>query len=138
MIFAFITLSASLAAYAIHRFASRRLRRAPPWDCGFPDPRPITQYTAGSFAQPIRRVFGTSVFLAREHVEMPPPGDRRPARLRVELRDLVWETFYTPVAAAVDTTAGRLNILQFQTIRRYLSLVVGALVALLLVLAIWL
>ena len=138
LIFVFITLSASLAIYAIHRFASRALRRAPPWDCGFPDARPITQYTAGSFAQPIRRVFGSSVFLAREHVEMPPPGDRRPARLRVELRDLVWEQLYLPVVAAVDATAGRLNILQFQTIRRYLSLVVAALVALLLVLAIWL
>jgi len=138
LIFLFITLSASLAVYAIHRFASRALRRAPPWDCGFPDPRPITQYTAGSFAQPIRRVFGTSVFLAREHVEMSPPGDRRPARLTVKLRDLVWETLYAPVAAAVDATAGRLNILQFQTIRRYLSLVVAVLVTLLLVLAIWL
>ena len=138
LIFLFISLSASLAIYAIHRFASRALRRAPPWDCGFPDARSITQYTAGSFAQPIRRVFGTSVFLAREHVEMAPPGDRRPARLTVELRDLVWETLYAPVANAVDATAGRLNILQFQTIRRYLSLVVAALIILLLVLAIWL
>src|SRR5216683_280709 len=137
LIFLFISLSASLAVYAIHRFASRALRRAPPWDCGFPDARPITQYTAGSFAQPIRREFGTTVFLARERVEMAPPGDRRPARLTVELRDLVWETLYAPVANAVDATAGRLNILQFQTIRRYLSLVVAALIALLLVLAIW-
>jgi formate hydrogenlyase subunit 3/multisubunit Na+/H+ antiporter MnhD subunit len=138
LIFLFISLSASLAVYAIHRFASRALRRAPPWDCGFPDARPITQYTAGSFAQPIRRVFGTTVFLAREHVQMSPPGDRRPARLTVELRDLVWETIYAPVAGAVDAIAGRLNILQFQTIRRYLSLVVAALIVLLLVLAIWL
>jgi hydrogenase-4 component B len=138
LIFVFITLSASLAIYAIHRFASRALRRAPPWDCGFPDPRPITQYTAGSFAQPIRRVFGTSLFLAREHVDMPLPGDRRPARLEVQMRDLIWDGLYVPVAGAVDATAGRLNILQFQTIRRYLSLVVAALVALLLVLAIWL
>ena len=138
LIFLFISLSASLAVYAIHRFASRVLRRAPPWDCGFPDARPITQYTAGSFAQPIRRVFGSSVFLAREHVYMPPPGDHRPARLEVELRDLVWDTLYVPIAGAVDAVAGRVNILQFQTIRRYLSLVVAALVALLLVLAIWL
>ena len=58
-----------------------RLRRAPAWDCGFPDPSPATQYTAGSFAQPIRRVFGTVVFRAREHVEMPPPGDTRAGAL---------------------------------------------------------
>ncbi len=55
-------------------------------------PSPVTQYTADSFAQPIRRVFGTIVFRAREHVDMPPPGDIRPARLTVEWRDLVWDT----------------------------------------------
>ena len=59
-----------------------RLRRAPAWDCGYPDASPATQYTAGSFAQPIRRVFGTIVFRAREQVDMPPPGDTRPARLQ--------------------------------------------------------
>ena len=75
------SISGTLAAFAIHRLASDRLRRAPAWDCGYPDPSPATQYTADSFAQPIRRVFGTVVFRAREHVEMPPPGDMRPARL---------------------------------------------------------
>ena len=137
LVFVFIGLSASLAIYAIHRVASHALRRAPPWDCGFPSTSPITQYTAGSFAQPIRRVFGTSVFQAREHVEMPPPGDRRPARLHVDLRDLVWDVFYVPVATGVEVVAGRLNVLQFQTIRRYLSLVFAALILLLLVLGIW-
>ena len=37
--------AASLAAFAIHRLASDRLRRAPAWDCGYPDPSPATQYT---------------------------------------------------------------------------------------------
>jgi hydrogenase-4 component B len=41
------------------------------------------------------------------------------------------------VAASVATTSERLNHLQFLTIRQYLSLVFGALVTLLLVLAIW-
>ena len=137
LVFLFIGVSASLSIYAIHRLASRALRRAPPWDCGFPSTSPITQYTAGSFAQPIRRVFGTTVFRAREHVQMAPPGDRRPARLRVELRDLIWETLYTPVATAVSVAADRLNYLQFQTIRRYLSLVFASLIVLLLVLELW-
>ena len=47
------------------------MRRGPAWDCGFPDPSPATQYTADSFAQPIRRVFGEVVFRARERVDMP-------------------------------------------------------------------
>lgn len=137
LVFLFVAASASLAAFAIHMLASRATRRAPAWDCGFPDCDPATQYTAGSFAQPIRRVFGTLVFRAREHIEMPPPGDMRPARLGVVLRDLIWEFAYAPIAAAVAFASTRLDILQSLTIRGYLSLVFGALVGLLLVLAIW-
>lgn len=137
LVFVFIAISASLAAYAIHRLASDRLRRAPAWDCGYPDASPVTQYSADSFAQPIRRVFGTLVFRAREHGEMPPPGDMRPARLLVVVRDLVWDAAYAPLASGVSLAALRLNRLQFLTIRQYLSLVFGALVTLLVVLAIW-
>ena len=130
-------MSGALAAFAIHRLASDRLRRAPAWDCGYPDANPATQYTAMSFAQPIRRVFGTMVFHARETVEMPPPGDTRPARMTVEMRDLIWDSLYAPVAAGIGIAADRLNRLQFLTIRQFLSLVFGVLVILLLVLAIW-
>jgi hypothetical protein len=137
LVFLFTAISALLAAYVIHRFASRALRRAPPWGCGFPGLSPTAQYTAGSFAQPIRRVFGTLAFRARERVDMPAPGDLRPARLTVELRDLIWDGLYAPIAGAVSFAADRLNHLQFLTIRRYLSLVFIALVALLLVLALW-
>jgi hydrogenase-4 component B len=137
LVFLFMVTSGSLAAIAIHRLASDRLRRAPAWDCGYPDGSPVTQYTASSFAQPIRRVFGSVVFQAREHVEMPPPGDLRPARLTVELRDLIWDTLYAPIASTVNFAAVRLNALQFLTIRQFLSLVFAALVVLLLVLALW-
>ena len=58
------------------------------------------------------------VFRAREHVEMPPPGDARPARLTVELRDLVWDALYAPIAGGVGFAADRLNHLQFLTIRQ--------------------
>jgi formate hydrogenlyase subunit 3/multisubunit Na+/H+ antiporter MnhD subunit len=137
LVFLFIAFSAALAVYSIHLLASNVVRRAPPWDCGFPDPSPVTQYSAGSFAQPIRRVFGTLIFRAREHVSIPPPGDMRPAQFHVDLRDLVWDFLYAPLAGAVSITADRLNVLQFLTIRRYLTLVFLALVTLLLVLAIW-
>jgi hydrogenase-4 component B len=137
LIFVFIALSAALAAFTIHRLASHAVRRTPPWDCGHPDASPVTQYTAGSFAQPIRRVFGTVVFLAREEVSMPPPGDVRAARFEIRLRDLVWEVFYAPVAELTNLAADRFNRFQFLTIRRYLSLVFLLLVLLLLALAIW-
>jgi formate hydrogenlyase subunit 3/multisubunit Na+/H+ antiporter MnhD subunit len=137
LVFGFMLVSGTLAAFAIHRLASDRLRRAPAWDCGYPDSDPATQYSASSFAQPIRRVFGTLVFRAREHVDMPAPGQTRPARLTVELRDPIWDALYAPIAVAVGFAADRLNHLQFLTIRQFLSLVFAALVLLLLVLAIW-
>jgi hypothetical protein len=138
LVFLFITLAALLTASAIHRLASRRLRRGPPWDCGFPVPIPVTQYSATSFAQPIRRVFGTVFFAARERVVMPPPGDMGAASLAVTLRDLVWDEIYAPIARGVAFAADRLNALQFLTIRRYLSIVFVLLIVLLLVLALWL
>jgi hydrogenase-4 component B len=137
LVFLFIAMSGTFAAFAIHRLASAALRRGPAWDCGYPDASPATQYTAGSFAQPIRRVYGTLVFGAREHVEMPPPGDARPARLEVELHDRIWDAIYAPLARAVGFAADKLNYMQFLTIRQYLTLVFTALVSLLLVLAIW-
>lgn len=137
LVFLFIAASASLAAYAIHRLASKATRRAPIWSCGLPQLSPAAQYTATSFAQPIRRVFGPLLFRAREQVEMPSPGSLEPARFRIKLDDVIWNTLYLPIAEGVRVATDRLNVLQFLTIRRYLSLVFGALVVLLLVIAIW-
>jgi len=52
-------------------------------------------------------------------------------------RDLIWEAIYAPIQRGVSNAGERLNHLQFLTIRRYLSLVFGALVLLLLTLALW-
>jgi hydrogenase-4 component B len=137
LVFVFMTASGALTAFVIHRVASDRLRRSAAWDCGYPDPSVLTQYSAASLSQPIRRVFGTLVFQAREAGEMPPPGATAPARLVVTLRDPIWDTLYAPLSGLVAFATERLNVLQFLTIRRYLMLVFTALVALLLVLAIW-
>ena len=137
LVFLFIAASASFAAFIIHRLASKATRRAPIWDCGFPQLDPATQYSASSFSQPIRRVFGPLLFRAREQVEMPAPGDMGPARLSVRLDDVIWAALYLPLAEGMRIVTDRLNVLQFLTIRRYLSLVFAALVVLLLVIAIW-
>ena len=137
LVLAFAVVSASGAAWAVHRLASRELRRAPAWDCGFPLNDPTTQYGAGSFAQPVRRVFATNLMHAREDVQMPAPGDPRPARHTLVVRDLVWDGIYAPLAATVDAVATRANRLQFLTVRRYLSLVFASLVLLLIGLALW-
>jgi hypothetical protein len=137
LVLVFIVFGALASAALVHRFASRRLRRSPAWDCGFPSADPATQYGGGSFAQPIRRVLGGTLLAARETVEMPPPGDLRPARHAVQTEDLAWTGLYLPVATAVGALATRLNALQFLTIRRYLSLVFVSLILLLLGLTIW-
>jgi formate hydrogenlyase subunit 3/multisubunit Na+/H+ antiporter MnhD subunit len=136
LVFIFITLSTLTAIEIIHRFASRAVRRGPAWDCGFPDQSPATQYTAGGFAQPIRRVFGP-LFDAREDVAMPAPGETATARLTIKLRDLTWEMLYAPVGDVIWFATEKLNYLQFLTIRKYLSLVFVALIALLLGVSIW-
>jgi len=133
----FVAISAFLAARVIHVLGSRNTRRGPAWDCGYPDPSPATQYTASSFAQPVRRALGNIVFLARDHLDMPTPGDTRPARLGVEIRDRAFEGLYAPLSGAVDFCADQLNKAHFLTIQGYLSLVFAALVLLLLVVAIW-
>ena len=81
LVLVFITVSASLrlsrdpslrlaARAARAGLGLRLLRRRARWRSIRPD----------SFAQPIRRVFGTLLFHARDHVEMPPPGRHRGRR----------------------------------------------------------
>jgi NADH:ubiquinone oxidoreductase subunit 5 (subunit L)/multisubunit Na+/H+ antiporter MnhA subunit len=137
LVFLFITISALLAVWAIHRFASHAIRRGPAWDCGFPDANPVTQYSGSGFAQPIRRVFLARTPATQEQVVMPAPGDMRAARFKLTVTDPVWDWFYEPFVGVVGTAALQLNKLQFLTIRRYLTLVFLSLVSLLLVLAIW-
>ena len=68
---------------------------------------------------------------------MPPPGDMRPARFHVHLRDVAWDVLYAPVEHVVGFVADHLNKVQSWTIRAYLTLVFGAVVVLLTILAIW-
>jgi hydrogenase-4 component B len=124
-----------LTRIGIHNLASRRLRRAPPWACGFDAPVAPAQYSASSFAQPLRRVFATLV-RAEERVEMPEPGDLRAARFASSWRDASWDLIYQPVGFLVGWLSLTLNQLQFLTIRKYLSLMFAALVGLLFLVAV--
>jgi hydrogenase-4 component B len=137
LVFAFICASILITVVTIHRFGSRAVRRGPAWDCGFPDPTPASQYSASSFAQPLRRVFAAVVFRARDTVDMPEPGDMRAASILRHLSDPIWDSVYAPLARGVGWVADHANVLQFLTIRRYLGFVFGALVVLLLALTLW-
>jgi formate hydrogenlyase subunit 3/multisubunit Na+/H+ antiporter MnhD subunit len=136
LVMAFIAIAGGGAAWIVHRVASRGLRRGPAWDCGFPDADPISQYGAGSFAQPLRRAFGP-LLAAHERVTMPRPGDVSAARHEAGTADLAWRHIYAPLVTAVNSLTARANALQFLTIRRYLSLVFVSLILLLVGLALW-
>ncbi|MBI3677231.1 MAG: hydrogenase 4 subunit B [Proteobacteria bacterium] len=137
MVAGLLLLAGTVTYLAVRTFANVATRHSLAWGCGYPDTSRNSQYSAESFAQPIRRVFGTLAFDAREEVFMPPPGDVGAAKIHVTLRDPAWDLLYAPPASAVAFIADRLNVLQFLTIRRYLSLVFLALVLLLTVLALW-
>ncbi|UEM22540.1 hydrogenase 4 subunit B [Skermanella mucosa] len=136
MMFMTILILTILAVFMIHRYASNRVRRSIPWACGFTDPAPLGQYSASSFAQPLRRVFGVQIFGARETVDMPAPGETRPARFALEMRDPAWDRLFTPMVRLVGWVADRIDGLQFLTIRQYLSLMFFALVVLLVMVAV--
>jgi NADH:ubiquinone oxidoreductase subunit 5 (subunit L)/multisubunit Na+/H+ antiporter MnhA subunit len=133
----FLLISGLLATLLVHQLSGRRTRLGPPWGCGFPEASPLAQYSASSFSQPLRRVYGATIFGASETIDMPQPGDARAARLTVRLHDYAWELLYAAPARAVISLSERLNTLQFLTIRSYLMLVFGALIVLLLIAAVW-
>ncbi|HXI87056.1 MAG TPA: hydrogenase 4 subunit B [Parvularculaceae bacterium] len=137
LLFGFIASSGFLAAYISRLAASNAYRRSPSWGCGFGPTGPQTQYTGASFSQPIRNTLGRIAFRACESVDMPLPGEQRPAVITIRLRDLVWDAIYGRIAVVINAISEKLNGLQFLTIRRYLSLVFATLVLLLLGLAAW-
>jgi formate hydrogenlyase subunit 3/multisubunit Na+/H+ antiporter MnhD subunit len=137
MILFFLTSSGVLTAMFIHRFATRATRRSAIWDCGYPAAAPTMQYTSSSFAMPIRRVFGTTVFQVREVLDMPRPGEARAGHFHVRVFDPAWRMAYGPLARAIWAMADKLNGLQFLTIRQYLTLTVSTLILLLVAVVLW-
>ncbi|VVM06055.1 hydrogenase 4 subunit B [Methylacidimicrobium tartarophylax] len=137
LLFILIVLTGLAVTGLVRWIGFRPIRRSAAWDCGYPDPSPVTQYTTASFAQPIRRVYASSVFGARETVDMPLPGEARPARVTVKIHDPAWQGLYAPIIKLVWFLADRLNPMQFLTIRRYLLLGFLLLVFLLLLLSLW-
>lgn len=120
----------------VHHFGTRKIRDAAAWDCGHREDIPNAQYSADSFSQPLRRVFGGTVFMAKEKVEMPPPGDTSPARFTLRMVDPIWDGLYKGIIWTVQNTANWVNRLQSLSVRQYLLLMFMTLVLLLLVVAV--
>ncbi|MBF0461119.1 MAG: hydrogenase 4 subunit B [Magnetococcales bacterium] len=137
LIMLFMLVASTLTAWSVKRFACGVTKRGDAWDCGQPDPSPMTQYTAGSFSQPIRRVFGSVWFYAREKVDMPLPGETRAASFKVTMLDPAWEGLIAPLGQGIGWLSERFNVLHFLSIRQYLFLVFTTLILFLLMVAQW-
>ena len=108
--------SFALAFLLVRKLYHGRLRRTPPWDCGFPWQTPRMQDTAEGFGQPIRQIFEPFFRMERQ---LPTPFDAQP-RYRVTLGDHFWYWLYLPVAAAVEKIAKLIGLLQQGRVAVYL------------------
>jgi formate hydrogenlyase subunit 3/multisubunit Na+/H+ antiporter MnhD subunit len=94
----------------------RRVRRGPPWDCGFGAIDARMQDTAEGFGQPIRHIFQPFFAMTRE---LPTPFDRAP-RYSVVVSDRIWRAAYVPLAGLVQKVADRMAWVQQGRIAVYL------------------
>ncbi|MEQ1440081.1 hydrogenase 4 subunit B [Fontimonas sp. SYSU GA230001] len=121
--------SVLLTVWAVRRLYHGRIRRAAPWDCGFPLQTARMQDSAEGFGQPIRHIFDPFFRMRRE---LPSPLDSAP-RYRVEVEDRFWHALYLPVAGGVKALAGFVGRLQRGRISVYLLYSFLTLVALLVI-----
>jgi NADH:ubiquinone oxidoreductase subunit 5 (subunit L)/multisubunit Na+/H+ antiporter MnhA subunit len=104
-----------------------RVRRAPPWDCGFPEQTARMEDTADGFGQPIRQIFAP-VFLI--HREIPRPDDPHPV-FSQHVEDRHWKYLYAPVAHVTEFLSAQFGKLQQGRISIYLLYSFVTLIALL-------
>jgi len=111
-----VGLACALAYLLVRRLYHGRLRRAAPWDCGFPWQTARMQDTAEGFGQPIRQIFEPVFRMERQ---LPTPFDTQP-RYRVVVHDHFWYWLYLPVAAVVERVSRLIGLLQRGRITVYL------------------
>jgi hypothetical protein len=104
------------------------MRRAAPWDCGFPFQDPRMQDSAEGFGQPVRHVF-EPFFRIEQHA--PSPFDARPS-YREAHEDRLWYWLYLPVARAAEYATALVTVLQRGRISVYLTYSFATLLVLLL------
>lgn len=108
--------SFALAFVLVRTLYHGRVRRAPPWDCGYPLQDARMQDSAEGFGQPIRHIFGPAFRITRV---LPSPFDRQP-KYAVTVADHFWHWLYLPVAAATERVARLVGRMQQGRISIYL------------------
>ena len=100
----------------VRRVFHRQLRRADPWDCGFPAQTSRMQDTAQAVGQPIRQIFAP-VFRIRR--EIPHADDPQPV-FRQSVEDRHWHAVYLPIARLTGLLSRHIGRLQQGRISVYL------------------
>ena len=118
----------ALTWLSVRVFYHGRVRRAPPWDCGFPYQDARMQDSAEGFGQPVRQVFEP---FFRIDQQVPSPLDERPVFREVH-EDRLWYWLYLPVARAADAVTALVTVLQRGRISVYLTYSFATLLVLLL------
>ena len=93
-----ILASLGLAFLLVRKLYHGRMRRAPPWDCGYPWQTARMQDTAEGFGQPIRQIFEPFFRMKRQ---LPTAFDEQPS-YKVTVEDPFWYWLYLPVASLVE------------------------------------
>ncbi|MBL8485301.1 MAG: hydrogenase 4 subunit B, partial [Rhodocyclaceae bacterium] len=122
-----VALCCALAFVLVRHFYHGRLRRAPPWDCGFPFQTARMQDSAEGFGQPIRQIFEPFFRMERE---LPTAFDTAP-HYRVSIADHFWHWIYLPAARLIHRLAQAIAWLQQGRIAVYLLYSFATLVAVL-------
>jgi len=104
------------AVIAVRMLYHRRVRRVPPWDCGFGTLNWRMQDTAEGFGQPIRHMFTPFFAMSRE---LPSPFDSAPV-YRVVIGDRIWRALYEPLGPLVERVAAVFARVQQGRISLYL------------------
>jgi NADH:ubiquinone oxidoreductase subunit 5 (subunit L)/multisubunit Na+/H+ antiporter MnhA subunit len=112
---------------AVRRLYHGRIRRANPWDCGFPAQNARMQDTAEGFGQPIRQIFEPFYRMERH---LPTAFDAKP-RYQVVVEDPLWRGLYLRIASVTDEVSRQVGKLQRGRIAIYLLYSFVTLVALL-------
>lgn len=108
--------SFALAFVLVRTLYHGRVRRAPPWDCGFPLLNARMQDTAEGFGQPIRQVFEPFFRIERS---LPSPFDAQPV-YRLIATDHFWHWVYVPIARIAEVASRVVGLLQQGRIATYL------------------
>ena len=108
--------SFGLAFVLVRRLYHGRMRRSPPWACGFPWGTARMQDTAEGFGQPIRQIFEPFFLM---HRELPTPFDDQP-HYRVTVKDHFWGWVYVPITDAANALARLASLMQQGRITVYL------------------